>query len=287
MRDLAGGLQHLSINTATVRKQLGLPAIIEACARRGIRTIDPWRDQVAAAGLTSIARQIRDAGIALSGYCRGGFFPAADAAGLEATLDDNRQAVDEAKTLGASCLVLVVGSLPGALAGKVASKDIGLARSQVLDGIAATLEYARGLAMPLAIEPLHPMQAAERACINTLEQALDICDALDPGRTGALGVALDVYHTWWDPKLEGQVARAGPERLLAYHVCDWLVPTLDLLNDRGMMGDGVVELRKVRKWVEAAGYAGPVEVEIFSDSWWARPADEVLDTCIARYRTVV
>jgi sugar phosphate isomerase/epimerase len=287
MRDLAGDIRHLSINTATVRKQLGLPAIIEACARRGIRTIDPWRDQVAAAGLGATAKQLRDAGIALSGYCRGGFFPAADAAGLEAALDDNRRAVDEARTLDASCLVLVVGSLPGALAGKVASKDIGLARSQVLDGIAATLEYARGLAMPLAIEPLHPMQAAERACINTLEQALDICDALDPGRTGALGVALDVYHTWWDPKLEGQIARAGPERLLAYHVCDWLVPTRDLLNDRGMMGDGVVELRKVRALVEAAGYAGAVEVEIFSESWWARPADEVLDTCVARYNTVV
>jgi sugar phosphate isomerase/epimerase len=287
MRDLAGDLRHLSINTATVRKQLGLPAIIEACARRGIRTIDPWRDQVQDAGLARVARQIADAGMALSGYCRGGFFPAADAAGLEAALDDNRRAVDEAKTLGAACLVLVVGSLPGALSGKPASKDIGLARSQVLDGIAATIEYARGVGMPLAIEPLHPMQAAERACINTLEQALDICDALDPRRTGALGVALDVYHTWWDPKLEGQIARAGRERLLAYHVCDWLVSTRDLLNDRGMMGDGVVELRKVRALVEAAGYAGPVEVEIFSESWWARPADEVLDTCIARYNTVV
>lgn len=287
MRDLAGDLRHLSINTATVRKQLDLPAIIEACARRGIRIIDPWRDQVQAAGLARVARQIADAGVALSGYCRGGFFPAADAAGLRAALDDNRRAVDEAKTLGASCLVLVVGSLPGALTGKPASKDIGLARAQVHDGIAATLEYARSVDMPLAIEPLHPMQAAERACVNTLEQALDICDALDPRRTGALGVALDVYHTWWDPKLEGQIARAGRDRLLAYHVCDWLVPTRDLLNDRGMMGDGVVELRKVRALVEAAGYAAPVEVEIFSESWWARPADEVLDTCIARYNTVV
>ena len=135
--------------------------------------------------------------------------------------------------------------------------DIGLARAQVLDGIAATLDYARQVGMPLAIEPLHPMQAAERACINTLEQALDICDALDPGRTGALGVALDVYHVWWDPKLEGQIARAGRDRLLAYHVCDWLVPTRDLLNDRGMMGDGVIELKKIRGWVEAAGYTGP------------------------------
>ncbi len=287
MRDLADDLRHLSINTATVRKQLSLPGIIEACAKRGIGTIDPWRDQVAAVGLDAAARQLRDAGIGLSGYCRGGFFPAADAAGLRAALDDNRRAVDEAKTLGAPSLVLVVGALPGALAGKPAHKDMGLARSQVFDGIAATLEYAKGVGMPLAVEPLHPMQAAERACINTLEQALDICDALDPQRTGALGVALDVYHTWWDPKLEAQIARAGGDRLLAYHVCDWLVPTRDLLNDRGMMGDGIIELRKFRKLVEATGYAGPIEVEIFSDALWAKPADEVLDTCITRYRTVV
>ena len=141
--------------------------------------------------------------------------------------------------------------------------------------------------MPLAIEPLHPMQGADRACINTLEHALDICDALDPAQTGALGVAVDVYHTWWDPKLAVGIARAGAKRLLGYHVCDWLVPTRDLLNDRGMMGDGIVELKKVRGLVEAAGYTGPVEVEIFSDTWWARPAEEVLDTCIARFRSVV
>jgi sugar phosphate isomerase/epimerase len=181
----------------------------------------------------------------------------------------------------------VAGALPGALAGTPAHRDIGLARDQVMDGIAATLEYARGLSVPLAIEPLHPMQAADRACINTLEQALDICDALDPGRSGALGVALDVYHTWWDPKLATQIARAGRERLLAYHVCDWLVPTRDLVNDRGMMGDGIVELKKIRRLLEGTGYSGHVEVEIFSQAWWARPADELLDTCIERYQTVV
>ena len=287
MRDFSGDAAHLSINTATLRKQLTLPAIIEACARRDIRAIDPWRDQVQAAGLQATAGQLKDAGIGLSGYCRGGFFTAADAAGLRAALDDNRKAVDEAKTLGASCLVMVAGSLPGALEGKPASRDIGLARTQVLDGLAATLEYARQVGMPLAIEPLHPMQAAERACINTLEQALDICDALDPGRTGVLGVALDVYHVWWDPKLEAQIVRAGRDRLLAYHVCDWLVPTRDLLNDRGMMGDGVIEQKKIRGWVEAAGYTGFAEVEIFSDRWWSAPADEVLDTCVARYQSVV
>jgi sugar phosphate isomerase/epimerase len=287
MRDLSRSTEHLSINTATLRKQLALPAIIEACAARGIGAVCPWRDQVHAVGLDKVARQVKAAGLAVSGYCRGGFFPAADATGLRAALEDNRKAVDEAKALDAACLVLVVGSLPGALAGKPTSKDIGLARAQVLDGIAATLEYAKGVAMPLAVEPLHPMQAAERACVNTLEHALDICDALDPGRTGALGVALDVYHCWWDPKLENQIARAGAKRMLAYHVCDWLVPTRDLLNDRGMMGDGIVELRKIRALVEAAGYTGAIEVEIFSDHWWARPADEVLDTCIARYKTVV
>jgi sugar phosphate isomerase/epimerase len=287
MRDLAGDLRHLSINTATLRKQLALPAIIEACVTRGIGAVCPWRDQVHAAGLAAVAKQVKDTGLHVSGYCRGGFFPAADAAGLRAALEDNRKAVDEAKTLNSSCLVLVVGSLPGALTGKPAHKDIGSSRTQAFDGIAATLEYAKGVGIPLAIEPLHPMQAAERACINTLEHALDICDALDAARTGALGVALDVYHAWWDPKLESQIARAGAKRLLAYHVCDWLVPTRDLLNDRGMMGDGIVELRKVRALVEAAGYTGAIEVEIFSDHWWARPADEVLDTCIARYQTVV
>src|SRR5689334_19254060 len=185
MRDFSGDHAALSLNTATVRKQAKLDAIIEACARRQIRLICPWRDQVQAVSLPRIAAQLRDAEIKLSGYCRGGFFPAADVQGLGAALEDNRRAVDEAAALGSPCLVLVVGALPGALAGKPAYKDIALARAQVFDGIAATLEYARKAGMPLAIEPLHPMQAAERACVNTLEQALDICDALDPGRGGA------------------------------------------------------------------------------------------------------
>jgi sugar phosphate isomerase/epimerase len=288
MRDFSQDHRWLSLNTATVRKQWRLDQAIEECARRGIRAISPWRDQVAAVGLEKVARQLRDTGIVLSGYCRGGFFPAADAAGHQAALLDNRQAIDEATTLGAPCLVLVVGSLPGALTGHAAYTDIARARNEVFDGIAATLEYARQVGVPLAIEPLHPMQAAERACVNTLEHALDICDALDPQQTGALGVALDIYHVWWDPKLQQQIARAGRARLLAYHVCDWLLPTRDLLNDRGMMGDGVVELKKIRGWVEAAGYQGYSEVEIFSDqNWWQRSGGEVLDTCVSRHRSAV
>ena len=292
MRDFSQDHHWLSINTATVRRQHGvevpLSRVIDQCAQRGIRAISPWRDQVVAAGIDKVARQLQAHGMGLSGYCRGGFFPAADAAGLKAALDDNRRAMDEAKALNAPCLVLVVGALPGALEGKPAYRDLGRARNEVFDGIAASLEYARQVGMPLAIEPLHPMQAAERACVNTLEHALDLCDALDPQKSGLLGVALDAYHVWWDPKLAQQIARAGRERLLAYHVCDWLTPTRDLLNDRGMMGDGVIELRKLRGWVEQAGYAGFSEVEIFSTlGWWQRSGEETLDTCIARHKTCV
>lgn len=292
MRDFSRDHRWLSVNTATIRKsegiELSLPRIIEACAERGIRAISPWRDQVQAAGLDAVSRLVKQHGLQLSGYCRGGMFPATDAAGLRAARDDNRRAVDEARELDAACLVLVVGGLPGALQGKPAHKDLALARSQVHDGIAELLEYARAARMPLAIEPLHPMYAADRACINTMEQALDLCDALDAQRTGALGVAVDVYHVWWDPKLEQQIARAGRDRLLAFHVCDWMTPTTDLLNDRGMMGDGVIDIPRIRGWVEAQGFAGYSEVEIFSTgNWWRRPHEEVLDTCIARHQRAV
>jgi sugar phosphate isomerase/epimerase len=202
--------------------------------------------------------------------------------------DDNRRAVDEAKALGAPCIVLVVGGLPQySRPGSASSKDIAGARAQVDDAIAEMLDYAKQAGIPLAIEPLHPAYAADRACVNTTKQALDICDRLDPDRSGMLGVALDVYHIWWDPELMGQIARAGQDRLLAFHVCDWLVPTRDILNDRGMMGDGVIDIKSVRAAVEAQGFAGYSEIEIFSNDWWGKPLDEVLQTCIARHKTVV
>jgi sugar phosphate isomerase/epimerase len=287
MRDFSGDHRWLSLNTATVRKQGDLLQIIDACARHGIRAIDPWRDQIATVGLERAVRAMRDAGLELSGYCRGGMFTS-DAAHRKDVRDDNYRAVDEAKALGAPCIVLVVGGLPQySRPGSAAIKDIAAARAQVHDGIAEMLDYAREAAMPLAIEPLHPAYAADRACVNTTKQALDICDALDPGRSGALGVALDVYHIWWDPALLPQIARAGKDRLLAFHVCDWLVPTSDILNDRGMMGDGVIDIRSVRAAVEAQGFEGYSEIEIFSNDWWGRPMDEVLRTCIERHRSVV
>jgi len=286
MRDFSTDHRWLSLNTATVRKQGDLAQIVEACARHGIRAIDPWRDQIAAFGLDRAVRAVRDAGLELSGYCRGGMFTS-DAAHRLEVRDDNRRAVDEAKALGAPCLVLVVGGLPQySRPGSAISKDIAGARTQVDDAIAELMEYARDARMPLAIEPLHPAYAADRACVNTIGQALDICDRLDPQRTGGLGVALDVYHIWWDPELLPQIARAGQERLLAFHVCDWLVPTRDILNDRGMMGDGVIDIKSVRGAVEAQGFTGYSEIEIFSNDWWGKPIDEVLQTCIARHRSV-
>jgi sugar phosphate isomerase/epimerase len=287
MRDFSGDHRWLSLNTATVRRQGDLADIIEACARHGIRAIDPWRDQVASIGLDRAVRAVQDAGLELSGYCRGGMFTA-DAAHRTEARDDNRRAVDEATALGAPCIVLVAGGLPQySRPGSAASKDIGEARTQVEDAIAEMLAYARQANMPLAIEPLHPAYAADRSCVNTTRQALDICDRIDPQRSGALGVALDVYHIWWDPDLLLQIERAGKDRLLAFHVCDWLVPTTDILNDRGMMGDGVIDIAFVRSAVEAQGYSGYSEVEIFSDGWWNMPMDLVLRTCIERHRSVV
>jgi sugar phosphate isomerase/epimerase len=287
MRDFSQDHRWLSINTATVRQQGDLLTIIEACARHQIRAISPWRDQVETVGLERAVRAVRDAGLELSGYCRGGQFTA-DAAHLPAARADNRRAVDEGKALGSPCLVLVVGGLPQySRPGSTPSKDLAAARRMVEDEIGELLNYARAANMPLALEPLHPMYAADRACVNTLRQALDLCDRLDPARSGMLGVAVDVYHTWWDPELLTQIARSGRERLLAFHVCDWLIPTKDMLLDRGMMGDGVIDIPRLRSAVEAQGFAGYVEVEILSTTWWEHPLDEVIATCIARHRSSV
>jgi len=269
----------LSLNTATVREKWNLREMIEGCARRGIRGISPWRDKLAALGVKEAAKMIRNSGLTVTGLCRGGMFPAADRKGRQAALDDNLRAIDEAAALGARCLVLVVGGLPAG------SKDLPGAREMVRDGIGEILEHARAAGVPLAIEPLHPMYCADRACINTLAQALDLCDALDSGKGGALGVAVDVYHVWWDPALKLGIERAGDKRLLAFHICDWLVPTTDLLNDRGMMGDGVIDLPRIRSWMEAAGYRDFHEVEIFSvRNWWKREPDDVLGVMKRRHQ---
>ncbi|WP_263358327.1 sugar phosphate isomerase/epimerase family protein [Acidicapsa ligni] len=271
-------LRNLSINLATVRQQYNLAQAVDACLAQGITSIAPWRDQIHETGLAEAAEIIRSNQMRVTGLCRGGMFPASDRGGLAAAVEDNKRAIDEAAAIGADCLVMVVGGLPKG------SRDISAAREMVVDGLAAILPHARAIRMPIAIEPLHPMYAADRACINTLEHALDVCELLGDG----VGVAIDAYHVWWDPKLREQIVRAGASnRILAHHICDWLVPTRDLLLDRGMMGDGVIDLRSIRRTIVEAGYDGPQEVEIFSsENWWKRPGEEVLATCIERFHEV-
>jgi sugar phosphate isomerase/epimerase len=265
----------VSLNLATVRRQWGLRDAVEAAARHGFAGVAPWREMVQETGIAESARLFRDSGLRVTGYCRAGLFPAADAAGRQAAIDDNKRAIDEAAAIGAENLVMIGGGLPPGM------RCLDSARIMFADGIAAVLPHARAAGVPLALEPMHPMYAADRGCITTIGEMTDLCDDLGDG----LGIAIDTYHVWWDPHLGREIARAG-ERIIAHHICDWLVPTLHLLTDRGMMGDGVIDFPAIRRMIEAAGFFGIQEVEIFSEDWWARPGDEVLATVMERFRTV-
>lgn len=265
---------RLSLNQATTQRW-SLREAVEGCARAGIPWISVWRDKLAETGLEEAARLVRDAGLRVSSLCRGGFFPAATAAERQARIDDNRRAVDEAAALGAEVLVLVCGPAP--------NKDLVAARAMVRDGIAALLPYAEQRGVKLGIEPLHPMFAGDRSVIVTLGEATALAEQL---ASPWLGVVADVYHIWWDPELYAQIERAG-ERIVGFHVNDWLVPLPDPLLGRGMMGDGVIELRRIRAAVEAAGYSGPIEVEIFNRAIWDTPGDAVLATLCERYLAYV
>jgi sugar phosphate isomerase/epimerase len=282
MRNLKGRLDLCSINTATLGHREPLSRTIDRIASAGFGGIAPWRHEVEKTDVAQIAKQIRALDLTVTGYCRSTYLPAATHAQFVANVNENEAALRDAAALGARCFVMVVGGLPEG------SRDLNGAREQVSDGIAELLETARDCGVPLALEPLHPMYAADRAVLNTLAQALDICDALDPERSGFLGIAVDVYHCWWDPSLQASIAAAGKaERVLAYHACDWLRATRDMLLDRGMMGDGVVDLPAMRESVERAGYDGLVEVEIFSkENWWCRDPDQVLRICAERLQTV-
>jgi sugar phosphate isomerase/epimerase len=269
-------ITQLSINLATIRKRCSITEALEVVARNGVPAVSPWRDQIAQIGLKATTKHVRDLGLKVSGVCRGGMFPANTRKQFEANLEDNLRALEEASELRADCLVLVTGGLPEG------SRDLSGARKQVEEGIGWLAERATSAGVRLAIEPLHPMYCADRSVVNTLAQALDLCDAVGQN----VGVACDVYHVWWDPDLPVQIARAGKSRIHAYHICDWLPNTRHLLLDRGMMGDGVIDLPLLRSWVEEAGYTGFHEVEIFSqENWWERDPDEVLRTCIERHLT--
>ncbi len=230
MRNLLQRPDLFSINTATLGYKTPLPAIIDACAARGIGAIAPRRRELDGENVSAIARQLAANHMAVSGYCRSTYYTAPTLAERKRAIDENRRALDDAATLNAACYMQVVGGLPQG------SKDLYDAREQVKHGIRQLLPHSREVGVPIALEPLHPMTAADRSCLCTLRQALDWCDELDPDGEYGLGVAVDVYHVWWDPDLASQIQRAG-KRILAFHVSDWLVPTTDLVNDRGMPGE--------------------------------------------------
>jgi len=278
MRRLLPG--DCAINTATLGFQAPISEVIEAVARAGFGAIAPWRREVEAGDVKAISRQIRDAGLAVPGYCRSTYIPAADKAGFDANVEANRRAISDAAVLGAKSFVMVVGGLAAG------SKDIAAARAQVADATGQLLGHARACGVRLALEPLHPVYAADRSCLSLLSEALDMCEAVEGATDDPwLGVCVDVYHVWWDPNLRRDMARAAG-RILGFHVCDWLVPTADVLNDRGMMGDGVIDVPGIRSMAEDAGYAGFVEIEIFSAAnWWKRPMAETLGVCGERLAT--
>ena len=267
-------IDRLSFNQITAERA-SLGEVVEACARHGIPSVAVWRHKVAEVGLEKAVRLVRDAGLSVSSVCRGGMFPAATHAERSARIDDNRRAVDEAAAFGAAALVLVCGAAP--------DKDIAAARSMVTDGVAALVPYASERGVRLGIEPMHPAFAAERSCITTLREARCLAERFDPA---TVGIVADAYHIWWDPELYEELARAAG-RLVGFHVSDWLVPVHDILMNRAMMGDGVIELRRIRAAVEGAGYAGPIEVEIFNQGVWDTPLEALLPLVKERFLSCV
>jgi len=259
-------LSRLCVHTITT-KPWSIEEATEHYAAAGVRGVTVWRQWLEGRDPAQVGDRLRAAGLDVVSLCRGGFFPALDAAGRQAAIDDNRRAIDEAAALGTSLVVLVCGAVPG--------QPLDVSRDQIADGIAAVLDHARSCGVRLAIEPLHPMYADLRSAINTMRQANDMCQRLE---AEDVGVTVDVYHLWWDPELEEQIARCGQMgRLFSFHVCDWRTPTEDLLNDRGLMGEGCIDIRQIRAWVEATGFRGFNEVEIFSNRYWAMDQHEFLD----------
>ena len=251
-------LSRCAIHTQT-NKSWTLRQCIDHYSAAGIKGISVWRNVLEKIKLADAGKMLRNAGMTVPALVRGGFFVSKDAAAKTAAQDANRRCIEEAQAIGAEMIVLVVGAAPGI--------SLPEARKQVAEGMAAILPQAQAAGVKLAIEPLHPMYAADRSCINRMAEARHVCELL---RHPMIGIAVDVYHVWWDPDLEAEIARAGQMKtLLGYHVCDWRANTRHLLTDRGLMGDGCIDLRTIRGWVEATGFGGYNEVEIFSEEYWA------------------
>lgn len=268
----ATDLSKLCVHTITT-KPWSVEEAADKYAAAGIGGITVWRQWLEGRDIAATGERLRGNGLEIVSLCRGGFFPAKTKQGLDEAIEDNRRAIREAAELGAPMVVLVCGAVPG--------QPLEDSREQISDGIAAVLPLAEELGVRLAIEPLHPMYADDRSAINTVASANEVCDRL---AHPLVGIALDVYHVWWDPDLAEQTRIAGEkDRLFAFHVCDWRTPTVDLLNDRGLMGEGCIDLKGIRAMVEAAGFEGFCEAEIFSERWWSRDQDEFLGTIAEAY----
>jgi sugar phosphate isomerase/epimerase len=249
---------QLCVHTITT-KPWNIEEAAKHFSKEGIGGITVWRDALQGRNIEQTGHMLREHNLQIVSLCRGGFFPHTDKNGRQKAIDDNMKAVDEAAALGAPMIVLVCGAVPG--------QPLTESREQIKDGILAVLPHAEKAGVKLAIEPLHPMYADSRSAINTLAQANDMAEEIN---SAWVGVAVDVYHLWWDPQLEQEIARCGKNgHLYAFHICDWKTPTTDLLNDRGLMGQGCINIKQIRSWVEKAGFNGYNEVEIFSNTYWA------------------
>lgn len=266
-------MDRLSLNQRTTERWT-VEHAVEGCVRAGLGWIGLWREPVQALGVAASARLVAEAGLRVSSLCRGGFLTAFAGAARVAALDDNRRAIDEAAALGAECLVMVVGGLPAG------SRDLAGARARVAEGVASLVPHAEAAGVRLALEPMHPLYCADRGVLSTLDQALEMAAPFAPS---SVGVVVDTFHVWWDPSVEAAIARAEG-RIASFQVCDWITPfPADALLSRGMMGDGHIDFRHLRRLVEAAGYDGPIEVEIFNADLWATDPDEVVALMRKRY----
>lgn len=265
-------LSKLCIHTITHK-----PWTIEQTAKKladaGCGGITVWRDALTGRNIRDTGKWLKSLNLKVVSLCRGGFFPALDKNIRHDAIKDNIKAIDEAAELGAPMVVLVCGAVPG--------QSLAISREQIRDGIEACLKHAEKNEVLLAIEPLHPMYAGDRSAINTLEQANDMAEYFN---SPWVGVAVDVYHLWWDPHLQKQIKRCGENgNLSAFHICDWRTPTLDLLNDRGLMGEGCINIKEIRGWVESAGFTGFNEVEIFSTRHWQEDQDVFFNRILESY----
>jgi sugar phosphate isomerase/epimerase len=269
-------LSKLCIHTITTKPW----TIVEAAknySRNGVKGITVWRDALHGRNIRQTGDMLRQQGLSVVSLCRGGFFPGKELVKRQNAIDDNRKAIEEAFDLGTKMIVLVCGADP--------AQTLEDSRKQIFEGISAILPEAAAAGVKLAIEPLHPMYADTRSAINTLAQANDMTEALD---SEWVGVAVDVYHLWWDPELENEIKRCGKNNsILAFHICDWKSPTVDMLNDRGLMGEGCIPIRKIRSWVEASGFKGFNEVEIFSTEYWKLDQSLFLKKIITAYKDYV